>query len=54
MGENEVSINETKNFIKTTLPEFLQVTKMMAYDNTEFSKIAFKKGWIKKEMVEII
>jgi len=46
IGENENSINETKNFIKTTLPEFLQVTKMMAYNDTEFSKTALEKGWI--------
>lgn len=46
IGENAKSINETKVFIKSALPEFLQVTKMMALNDTEFNKLALEKGWI--------
>jgi len=46
IGENAKSINETEMFIKSALPEFLQVTKMMALNDTEFNKLALEKGWI--------
>jgi radical SAM superfamily enzyme YgiQ (UPF0313 family) len=49
IGENEESINKTKSFVKTTLPDVLQITKMMAYNDTEFNKIALKKGWIRED-----
>ena len=49
LNENEKTIEETRNFIRSTNPEFLQITKMNFFENTEFSEIALKRKWISKE-----
>lgn len=50
IGESDKTLEETKSFVKDILPETLQVTKMMALDDTEFSKIAIKNKWIKNNL----
>jgi radical SAM superfamily enzyme YgiQ (UPF0313 family) len=50
IGENNETLEETKSFVKEILPDTLQITKMMALDDTEFSKIAFKNKWIKNNL----
>ncbi len=50
IGENRKTLKETENFIRKTLPEFLQITKIMAIHDTEFIDIAFKKGWIEDNL----
>lgn len=46
IGENENTLKETEFFIKSTLPEFLQITKMTALADTEFARLAYEKGWL--------
>jgi len=50
LGENKRTIYETVLFIKKTLPDTLQITKMMSLDGTEFQKIAIKNEWIRKDI----
>jgi radical SAM superfamily enzyme YgiQ (UPF0313 family) len=46
IGEDEETLKETEQFVKTTLPEILQITIAGAYPGTEFTKLAFQNKWI--------
>jgi len=49
-GENRNTLKESVRFVKKTLPEFIQITKMMALEDTEFMTLAKEKGWISKNI----
>jgi radical SAM superfamily enzyme YgiQ (UPF0313 family) len=50
VGENEKTLKETESFVRTTLPEFLQITKMLVLRNTEFNILALEKGWLSEDL----
>lgn len=50
IGEDKDTLHETESFVKVVLPDTLQVTKMMALDGTEFSKLAIERNWIKENL----
>ncbi|MFX1236907.1 MAG: B12-binding domain-containing radical SAM protein [Promethearchaeota archaeon] len=50
IGETSQTLKETEIFVKKTLPDILQVTRIYPLAETEFSKIAFKEGWVKQEV----
>lgn len=46
IGEDEETLKETKSFVKTTLPETLQIVTIDCMPNTELSKLAFENKWV--------
>ena len=50
IGENKKTLKETEFFVRNTLPEFLQITKMMALENTDFMHTAIKNEWMKEDL----
>lgn len=46
IGENKNTLHETKNFIRLTLPEILQISIIIAMNGTEFTDLAIKNDWI--------
>jgi len=50
IGETKTTLKETENFIRETLPDFIQVSVMQALESTEFIKIALKNNWISRDM----
>ena len=49
-GENKKTIKQTEAFIRSTLPEMLQITKMMALIETEFYDLALEKNWVSENL----
>ncbi|MFX1363458.1 MAG: B12-binding domain-containing radical SAM protein [Promethearchaeota archaeon] len=45
IGENKRSLKETKNFVKLTLPELMQISIILAMNGTEFTDLAIKNNW---------
>lgn len=45
-GEDEETIEETKSFVRTTLPERLSVGIITAKPGTEFTKLAIENKWV--------
>jgi radical SAM superfamily enzyme YgiQ (UPF0313 family) len=50
IGEDKDTLRETESFVKAVLPDTLQVTKMMALEGTEFSKLAIERNWLKESL----
>ncbi len=46
LGENNRTLKETKNFVKTTLPDIMQISVILAMNGTEFTNLAIKNKWI--------
>lgn len=50
IGEDEESFNETESFVRTTLPEILQIGTITAKPMTEFTKLAIENEWADKDI----
>jgi len=50
IGENKKTLNETELFIKSVLPEILEITILELIEGTEFYNLAIKKNWIRKDL----
>lgn len=50
IGESRKTLKETENFIKTVLPEILQVSLIGPIPGTDFYKIALKNKWLKRNL----
>ncbi|MBN1800501.1 MAG: radical SAM protein [Candidatus Lokiarchaeota archaeon] len=46
VGENEETLKETEIFVKNTLPEILQISKISPMFGSEFVKLCLKNQWI--------
>lgn len=49
-GENKKTLKETELFIKSVLPEILEISIIELIEGTEFYNLAFKKKWIRKDL----
>lgn len=45
IGEDEETLKETESFVRTTLPETLQIGTITAKPGTEFTKLAIENKW---------
>jgi len=45
IGEDEKTLKETESFVRTTLPETLQIGTIAAKPGTEFTKLAIENKW---------
>lgn len=50
IGEDEKTLKETESFIRTTLPERLQIVILVAEPGTEFTKLAINKKWVNHDI----
>ncbi len=50
LEEDKKTIKETTFFIKSTLPEFLQINLIRPFEGSEFKKIALERSWIDKNL----
>ncbi|MFX1569926.1 MAG: B12-binding domain-containing radical SAM protein [Promethearchaeota archaeon] len=50
VGEDINTLKETGNFIRLILPEFLQISFIIAMSGTEFTHLAIKNDWISNEL----
>lgn len=49
-GEDEETLEETKSFIKATLPELLSIAIISAKPGTEFAKLAIENKWTNEDI----
>ncbi|MFX1391992.1 MAG: B12-binding domain-containing radical SAM protein [Promethearchaeota archaeon] len=50
IGENSKTLKETEIFVKKTLPEFLQISTIIALNNTKFYDIALENKWLTENL----
>jgi hypothetical protein len=50
IGEDQNTIEDTKNLVRLTLPEILQISIILAINGTEFTNLALKNNWITNDL----
>lgn len=50
IGEDEESLSETESFVRATLPETLQIGRVIAKPGTGFTQLAIKNKWARGEI----
>ncbi len=46
IGENKMTLKETENFIRSSLPDIMQISFVLAMNGSEFTSLAIKNNWI--------
>jgi radical SAM superfamily enzyme YgiQ (UPF0313 family) len=50
VGEDKKTIEDTKNLVRITLPDILQISIILAINGTEFTNLALKNNWISNDL----